>query len=278
MDPRFPGNSQQGGFGTGGSGPGGFDSNNPPPIDPQSQATGNPESQPLVENGERIENILAGANCTHKILFFVCSVLLLCCAIVGLLTSLATFEIGELVDDIFLITFTVLLIFLNFPKATVDHAVKASKWTRKYFRFLSLMSGQSAFLMYLSVVSGLSLWPSDSSAWGAMSLEFFALTTSVVVLLISCITLFIAFTKSARLNEVRKKIPPQQMHYAQFFSNQTVMSPAGFRALCREVTNGRVVFSDGDIQLIFNALEMNAQGGLSYDEVDEWRNQGFVWL
>eukprot|EP00916_Digyalum_oweni_P014754 GHVL01024148.1.p1 GENE.GHVL01024148.1~~GHVL01024148.1.p1 ORF type:complete len:263 (+),score=31.05 GHVL01024148.1:46-834(+) len=218
----------------------------------------NSQAQTIATFGDNVEGKMGQMGCGFRTVFAAAAVCTISCAVIGGLTSIASFELPSLVDEIFLGVFGLIILAYNNPcRLQVFH--KYQGFVRTYARFLSRVSGQAVFFLFLGAMCITSLWPRGQFT-GANLLIFIGLACGLFIVLVAIVGMAIATSKSLKLERVREAL--QRSYHTNFHQAfQTYCGPpqlggigqGDFLRMSSE--NGGVTWANGDeLSLVFNTL------------------------
>lgn len=105
----------------------------------------------------------------------------------------------------------------------------------------------------------------------------FALLLSSSVLAVAVIGLFIGVRKSLKLEKIRKQIISNYRgNTNEVFIKYAALDPRHgltfeeFRRICEDFSQGRCVWDDNDMSVIYNALDEHQKGAINEKEFSEW--------
>ena len=147
---------------------------------------------------------------------------------------------------------------------------------RRYFRFLTRLTGKSLFLLFLGCLLSCTLWPARRGGTSG-GLVFISVSLSFFISGVSLVGLLIAIRKSLRLERVRKSVlVASKGQYTEAYRKYAMTDPAHgmqfeeFNRLCADHTAGRLQFDITDLGIIYNALDEHQKSAINEREFAEW--------
>lgn len=194
-----------------------------------------------------------------------------CCVmlggIIGTLSLVFTeFKPADILDEVYLILFGTAMGVFDFP-ISFSFVILHRFYINKYARFLTRLTGRGVFFIFLGTMTFASLWNNSISYFLALVLGFFVVGVGIFSALLG-------FSKSRRLERIRKKIvgPPNLLEekYKRFaVSSQEGLSQQEFKELALDVD--QLVLEEGDLKLVFNALSRSPKcDRISKADLEEW--------
>eukprot|EP00914_Ancora_sagittata_P017710 GHVO01034798.1.p1 GENE.GHVO01034798.1~~GHVO01034798.1.p1 ORF type:complete len:252 (+),score=21.63 GHVO01034798.1:66-821(+) len=237
----------------------------------------------METGGAKIEEALARLNLKYQSLFFVAACCVEIASIVALISSFFFFELANFVNSSFLLFFGFTMMLLDLP-GSPRWAGRYRYMIRKYSRFLTRLSGKALWFLYLGCLVAVSLWP-GSRAQSGMGFMVTAVCTSIFVVFVAVLGLFIAFRKSLRLEKVRKAL---QVSYRgnspEVYRKYAITDPSHgmqyeeFNRVCSDGTQGKIQFDVFELAIIFNALDEHQKSAINEREFTEWMAGPMAYL
>eukprot|EP00382_Lankesteria_abbotti_P002519 CAMPEP_0113846722 /NCGR_PEP_ID=MMETSP0372-20130328/1466_1 /TAXON_ID=340204 /ORGANISM="Lankesteria abbotti" /LENGTH=280 /DNA_ID=CAMNT_0000815899 /DNA_START=80 /DNA_END=919 /DNA_ORIENTATION=- /assembly_acc=CAM_ASM_000359 len=233
-------------------------------------------AEQMETGGAKIEATLMRLNCKHQTLFFVASWGVILASSLDILGSILRLQLPNLINAIFLLLFGFVTSILDIP-GSPRWAARYRQLVRKYIRFLTRLTGKSLWFLYLGSIIAVTVWPSRYGAHGNVLLVFVAVGTSLLVVGVAIIGLFIAFRKSLRLERVRKAL--QVMYKGnspEVYRKYAITDPSHgmqfeeFNRMCADHSQGKLQFDIGDLGIIYNALDEHQKSAINEREFSEW--------
>eukprot|EP00923_Selenidium_pygospionis_P008702 GHVN01014835.1.p1 GENE.GHVN01014835.1~~GHVN01014835.1.p1 ORF type:complete len:238 (-),score=28.25 GHVN01014835.1:199-912(-) len=225
--------------------------------------------------GLKIEETLSRLNCRYQSLFFIASIGTVMASFVGVLTSLLYFEMANMVNCVFLCVFGLTMMVIDIPGCP-RWASRYRQVVRKYFRFLTRLTGKSLWFLYLGCLVAVSLWPSEHLSRD-MGMVFFALSLSLFIVTVAFIGLLISIKKSLVLEKVRQALRAQFRGDAlEAYRKWALTEPSHgmqfeeFNRMASEVTANRICFDVTDLGIIYNALDEHQKSAINEKEFSDW--------
>ncbi|EPR62813.1 putative COPI associated protein [Toxoplasma gondii TgCatPRC2] len=238
-------------------------------------------AEQMESGGARVEETLVRLNCKYQTLFFCAGMAAVTAGVIGGLTSLLTLQLACLVNSTFLLVFGFVMMLLDVPGAP-RWAGRYRSSIRKYFRFLTRLTGKALWLLFLGSMTAVTLWPSNRQAH---ALLFFTICLSFFVSSVAIVGLLIAIRKSLRLEKVRKAILMScKGAYIDVYRKYAMTDPQHgmqfeeFNRLCADVTGGRLQFDITDLGIIYNALDDHQKSAINEREFSEWMTGSMTYL
>jgi hypothetical protein len=201
-------------------------------------------------------------NMSWKLGFFVAGCCTAGAGIIGVLNlALTTFAPFDLINELYLMLFGVLMLVIDFP---VPHPkVQSTKLTiYKYLLFMTRFTGRGIWYMFLGTMIFASLWD-----LGICPFLGFILGGYVVIL--GGVSIFYGVQKSIKLEQVRKAVQ-QRGSSTEHLCPPGGLAPGQFNEMANSLKG--VKFSEEELGYIVNALSftVKADNLISKDEFIEW--------
>lgn len=253
----------------------------PPVRYPSIPTSANHIAEQMESGGAKIEETLSRLNCKYQTLFFCAGLAVLLAGIVGLIGSLFTFELANLVDSFFLVIFGLIMMILDVP-GSPRWAGRYRSLCRKYVRFLTRLTGKALWFLFLGCMTACNLWPTEKARGGLL---FFAVFISFFIILVSVMGLLIAVRKSVRLEKIRKAVIMGSKGivvdaYRKYAMTDPLhgMQFEEFNRMCADHTSGKLQFDITDLGIIYNALDEHQKSAINEREFCEWASGSMTYI
>lgn len=202
---------------------------------------------------------------TWKIGFFVAACCTVAAGVIGVLAlALTTFAPFDLINEIYLLLFGLMMIIIDFP--VPEHPkIRETKLTiYKYLLFMTRFTGRGFWYMFIGTMIFASLWDLNISP-----LLGFILGGYVVIL--GGVAIYFGINKSIKLEQVRKAVITRNDGGGQNnMCPPNGLAPTQFNEMANSLKGMR--FSDEELHYIFDALSFTIKSDnmISRDEFDSW--------
>jgi hypothetical protein len=198
--------------------------------------------------------------------------------IVGLLSTMMgpVWEGGiyDLVDNIYLILFGVIMVILDAP-LNFAGIVTWQTLVHKYCKALQLFTGRGIWYIFLGCMVFFTLW--DNNEWG-----FGGLILGVYVFVVGGCSTVLGILKSNKLEKAREEVKRKgesqlralHRYYARKFPHEG-LTPDEFNQLTTQTAG--LTFDANDLDYIFGALSSN-RSCISQNDLYEWVTGQFMTL
>lgn len=241
---------------------------------------GEPNAQAVVQNYGPTSIIL--------IVFFTTALIIFVSACAGVITNLMTFQIASATSCLFLMAFGGMLTVLSVP-GKPQWGYEYRCFIHKYCRFLTLMIGQSIWLIFMGALLAVSLWPSPRAEHYRVFL-FFSLLVTIVVLIVAFIGIAFSMRETVILNDLRALLRQDSENDPQILFNEYAMdknttfcmSKEEFKLLveerCGQLPTSHAL-SPNRLDAIFSVMDEHWKGGITDYEFKSWmESRGLTYL